>query len=98
MNKNQLNCLRALLKSKTTVDNAWLSDKIEEINKFESPVVWGRNERVYDMRAIVEIMDDEIREDLHGQGIDSDQEFLRAYQERHLIAYNQDFDPTALNF
>lgn len=41
--------------------------------------------------AAVQLMDDDIREDLHHGNFDSDQEFLDAYVGLHQTKYNEDF-------
>ena len=41
-----------------------------------------------DFDACVNLMDDEIREELHADGIDNEQEFLDRYIERHAEKYD----------
>ena len=38
------------------------------------------------------LMDDEIREQLHGTGIENGQEFYNAYCEKHYEKYNEEFE------
>ena len=44
-----------------------------------------------DFEAAVMMMDDEIREQLHGTGIEDEQEFYNAYCEKHYEKYNEEF-------
>ena len=39
----------------------------------------------------VALMDDGIREELHAEGIEDEQEFLDSYCERHLEKYGEEF-------
>ena len=45
-----------------------------------------------DFEAAVMLMDDEIREQLHGMGIDDEQDFYDAYCEKHYEKYNEEFE------
>ena len=45
-----------------------------------------------DFEAAVMLMDDEIREQLHGTGIEDEQEFYNAYCEKHYDKYNEKFE------
>ncbi len=45
----------------------------------------------YDLEAVMILMDDEIREDLHMQGFDTEQAFVDAYCERHAAKYGEEF-------
>ena len=45
-----------------------------------------------DFEAAVMLMDDEIREQLHGTGIEDEQEFYNAYCEKHYEKYNEEFE------
>ena len=49
------------------------------------------NEIDYD--AAVNIMDADIREELHREGIESEQEFYAAYCERHMEKFGERFAP-----
>ncbi len=50
------------------------------------------NGKAVDFDACVTLMDDEIREDLHGDMAPcSNQEFLDAYVQRHLEKYGEEF-------
>ncbi len=49
--------------------------------------------QMIDFEAAANLMDDDIREDLHSQGIDDPTEFLRAYAERHEEAFGEPFAP-----
>jgi len=42
--------------------------------------------------AAVMLMDDEIREELHAQGIEDEQAFYDAYCDKHYDKYNDYFD------
>ena len=44
-----------------------------------------------DFEAAVMLMDDEIREQLHGTGIEDEQEFYNPYCEKHYEKYNEEF-------
>lgn len=45
------------------------------------------------MAAAIELMDDEIREDLHASGeFDTEAQFLREYERRHLEKYGKAFE------
>lgn len=46
------------------------------------------NGSVVDFDACVDLMDDEIREELHAEGIDNAQEFLDRYVELHAERHN----------
>ena len=50
-----------------------------------------------DFEAAVSIMDDDIREELHSQGIETEQEFFDRYCERHLEKYSEEFEPNKEN-
>ena len=45
-----------------------------------------------DFEAAVMLMDDEIREQLHGIGIEDEQNFYNAYCEKHYEKYNEEFE------
>ena len=45
-----------------------------------------------DFEAAVMLMDDENREQLHGTGIEDEQEFYNAYREKHYDKYNEEFE------
>ena len=45
-----------------------------------------------DFEAAVMLMDDEIREQIHGKGIEDEQEFYNAYCEKHYEKYNEEFE------
>lgn len=49
--------------------------------------------REIDFEAAANIMDDDIREELHGEGIETEQEFYAAYCERHLLKFGERFAP-----
>lgn len=46
--------------------------------------------REYDIRAAAILMDDELREEIHG-AVETDQEFIDAYAAAHLAKYGQEF-------
>lgn len=48
------------------------------------------NEEVY-FDSCVMMMDDEIREEIHAEGIEDDQKFLDTYCDRHLEKYGEEF-------
>ncbi|QGZ33928.1 hypothetical protein [Stappia indica] len=45
----------------------------------------------FDMDAVANLMDDDIREALHSQGFDSDQAFFEAYCRAHAELYGEEF-------
>ena len=45
-----------------------------------------------DFEAAVILMDGEIREQLHAEGIEDEQEFYNAYWEKHYEKYNEEFE------
>ena len=49
--------------------------------------------REIDFEAAANIMDDDIREELHREGIESEQEFYAAYCERHMEKFGERFVP-----
>lgn len=53
-------------------------------------VILNEMEVYYD--ACIALMDDEIREELHGEGIEDEQEFLDRYAELHEQKYGETFD------
>lgn len=42
--------------------------------------------------AAVNFMDDEIREDLHSEGYDTEQEFFSAYEDAHEEKYGEEWE------
>jgi hypothetical protein len=44
-----------------------------------------------DFDAAVNLMDDDIREELHAQGIETEQAFLDAYTAAHRAKFGEDF-------
>jgi hypothetical protein len=50
------------------------------------------NGNTIDFEAAVMMMDDEIREELHAQGIEDEQEFYNAYCDKHYEKYGEDFE------
>lgn len=46
------------------------------------------NNRPVDFEVATNLMDDEIREELHAQGIDSEQAFMDAYVAAHAAKFN----------
>ena len=63
---------------------AKLTNKMKTIKDYN-----GNN---IDFEAAVMLMDDEIREQLHGMGIEDEQEFYNAYFEKHYEKYNEQFE------
>jgi hypothetical protein len=49
------------------------------------------NGHQYDMDAAANLMDDEIREELHARGFDSEQAFFDAYCKRHAEVFGEEF-------
>lgn len=50
-----------------------------------------------DFSAAVEIMDDEVREQVHAEGHDSEQAFFDAYCAAHLAEFGEEFEPAKEN-
>lgn len=55
--------------------------------------VLDANGREIDMEAAAMLMDDDIREELHSEGFDSDQEFIEEYAKRHEEKFGESFAP-----
>lgn len=49
------------------------------------------NDHYLTLNSVVNLMDDDIREELHSVGYDTDQEFVDAYCEAHLAKYGEEF-------
>jgi hypothetical protein len=49
------------------------------------------NGQEIDFDTAVALMDDDIREELHAQGIENEQAFLNAYVAAHRAKFNEDF-------
>lgn len=49
------------------------------------------NGREFDIETVAHYMDQDIREDLHGDGYDDEQEFVDAYCEAHKVKHGEDF-------
>jgi len=49
------------------------------------------NDNEVSFDACVALMDDDIREEIHAEGIEDEQEFLDAYCDRHLEKYGEEF-------
>lgn len=49
------------------------------------------NNTEVDFDACVNLMDDDIREELHLEGFETEQEFLDAYVERHAEKFGEEF-------
>jgi len=48
------------------------------------------NNKEYDADVVANMMDDEIREELHAKGFDNEQEFVDAYVVAHAAKYDGD--------
>lgn len=53
--------------------------------------VIAKNGNEIDFEAAVELMDDEIREALHAEGYETEQEFFTAYEKAHAEKYGEEF-------
>lgn len=53
--------------------------------------VIAKNGNEIDFEAAVELMDDEIREALHAEGYETEQEFFTAYEKAHAKKYGEEF-------
>lgn len=72
--------------------NAWMPQPFEVVPVTNAIVTnsWGRNDIDFD--AAVNLMDDDIREDLHQEMAPcSEQEFFDAYCKRHKEVFGEDF-------
>jgi hypothetical protein len=49
------------------------------------------NGKQHDYDAVVNLMDDELREELHSQGFETEQAFVDAYCEAHRAKFDEDF-------
>lgn len=49
------------------------------------------NGREFDADAVANLMDDEIREDLHERGFDTEQAFVDAYLAAHRAKFGEEF-------
>jgi len=49
------------------------------------------NGQAVDFNVIVNLMDDDIRENLHSLGFSNNQQFVDAYVEEHKNKYNEEF-------
>lgn len=49
------------------------------------------NGHEYDAAAVANLMDDEIREDLHSRNFDSEQAFVDAYLAAHRAKFGEEF-------
>jgi len=47
--------------------------------------------RTVDFDAAVNLMDDEIREQIHAAGIEDEQKFVDAYATAHAVRFDEDF-------
>ena len=63
--------------------------ELEQYGTYNSSVFLNGHE--VNFEAAVELMDDEIREELHGEGIETEQAFLDAYSRRHFEKYGKEF-------
>lgn len=49
------------------------------------------NDNEVSFESCVSLMDDDIREEIHAEGIEDEQEFLDAYCDRHMEKYGEEF-------
>lgn len=59
--------------------------------------VFNAHMRVIDFDSAVELMDDDLREELHAEGVDTEQWFIDMYCQRHLEKYGEEFEPNKDN-
>ncbi len=45
-----------------------------------------------DFTAVIDLMDEDIREELHNEGYDTEQEFFTAYEKRHAEKFNEEWE------
>lgn len=55
------------------------------------------NGTAIDFEAAVNLMDDAIREEIHGEGYDTEQEFFEAYVNAHFEAFGEEFEADKAN-
>lgn len=72
----------------------WVSFKDQ---RGEHNPVLSSSLRPVDFDSAVELMDDEIREDLHAEGVDTEQMFFDMYCQRHFEKYGEEFEPNKEN-
>lgn len=65
-----------------------LLEQLDEYTADNIVMVYGEP---VDFDAAVNLMDDEIREDLHAEGIGKKQDFINEYCKRHLAKYHTAF-------
>lgn len=59
--------------------------------------VLNKNGAAIDFEAAVELMDDGIRERLHGDGYETEQEFFSAYEEVHEEEFGEEWELSKAN-
>ena len=59
--------------------------------------VVNTNGKEVDFEAAVNLMDDEIREELHSEGLTSEQEFFTAYEKAHAEKYGEEWEVSKKN-
>ena len=84
------NCSQTVHTTFTNVKYTIIRKKKRKENKMKTIKDYNGNE--IDFEAAVMLMDDEIREQLHGTGIEDEQDFYNAYCEKHYEKYNEEFE------
>ena len=59
--------------------------------------VLNNHGREIDFEAAVQLMDDEIREALHAEGYETEQEFFAAYEKAHEAKYGEEWELSKAN-
>ena len=59
--------------------------------------IMNKNGCSLDINAALELMDDEIRESLHAEGFETEQELFTAYEEAHEAKYGEEWELSKAN-
>lgn len=66
-------------------------------NKEDTTMVINKHGHEIDFDAAVSMMDDEIREQLHDEGYETEQEFFSAYEQAHEAKYGEEWELSKAN-
>jgi hypothetical protein len=64
----------------------------ERLKRLKSERVTDEYGREFDLAVVLNLMDEDIREDLHMQGFETEQEFFDAYCKRHEELFGEEFE------
>ena len=85
------------------IDNLWTDDILATFKDADSALLdiiidreHASNEVIiddtaYDFDAVANLMDDDLREQVHASGIDDPQTFVDAYRALHILTFGEDF-------